>query len=359
MIVKNEEAVIERCLASVRPLIHSWCIVDTGSTDKTKELVKKSLEGVSGELHERAWKNFGTNRTEALELARGKAEYALVIDADDVLKTEDNFVMPGLTKEAYELRVEYARMSYYRMHLFRNDIGFRYEGVLHEYATCDKTFKPGRIGGLVYNCIGGGGRSLVTEKEKYRNDATVLERALREEPDNARYVFYLAQSWRDAGDPVRAITVYERRAMMTNGFYEEAFVSLLEIARLKQKIHASEHEIVAAYMRAFERLPHRIEPLFELARYFRSSLRFAVAYVYAKACLGVQLPPDILFVSNYVYEWGALDEFAINAYYVNEIQQAIASNQSLLANPKLPNSERPRIEKNLELSVTKFLSRSA
>ena len=40
MIVKNEAAVIARCLASVRPLIDSWAIVDTGSSDGTQEIVR-------------------------------------------------------------------------------------------------------------------------------------------------------------------------------------------------------------------------------------------------------------------------------------------------------------------------------
>jgi len=43
MIVKNEAAVIERCLASVRPLIDTWVISDTGSTDGTQDLIRADL----------------------------------------------------------------------------------------------------------------------------------------------------------------------------------------------------------------------------------------------------------------------------------------------------------------------------
>jgi cellulose synthase/poly-beta-1,6-N-acetylglucosamine synthase-like glycosyltransferase len=43
MIVKNESQVIEKCLASVKPLIDYWVIVDTGSTDKTQQIVKKCM----------------------------------------------------------------------------------------------------------------------------------------------------------------------------------------------------------------------------------------------------------------------------------------------------------------------------
>ena len=86
MIVKNEAGVIERCLSSVENIIDYWVIVDTGSTDGTQELIKKTMEryGIPGELHEREWVNFEVNRNQSLDLARGKAEYTLVIDADDV-----------------------------------------------------------------------------------------------------------------------------------------------------------------------------------------------------------------------------------------------------------------------------------
>ncbi|HEX6274755.1 MAG TPA: glycosyltransferase, partial [Polyangiaceae bacterium] len=99
MIVKNETRVIKRCLDSVRPFIHHWVIVDTGSTDGTQELVKKLLAGVPGELHERPWRNFGYNRTEALELARGKADYILIMDADEVFEVPPGFRMPALEDE--------------------------------------------------------------------------------------------------------------------------------------------------------------------------------------------------------------------------------------------------------------------
>ena len=82
MIVRDEAAVIERCLASVRDHIDTWVICDTGSTDGTQDLVRTALSGIPGELHERPWVDFGHNRTELLRLARGKADFLLLLDAD-------------------------------------------------------------------------------------------------------------------------------------------------------------------------------------------------------------------------------------------------------------------------------------
>ena len=54
MIVKNEAPVIDRCLASVKLLVDSWVIVDTGSSDGTQDRVRSLKAGVPGELHERS-----------------------------------------------------------------------------------------------------------------------------------------------------------------------------------------------------------------------------------------------------------------------------------------------------------------
>lgn len=85
MIVRNECRVIERCLDSIKGFIDHWVIVDTGSTDGTQQLIRQCLRDIPGDLIERPWVNFGYNRTEALEFARGKSDYVFVIDADEVL----------------------------------------------------------------------------------------------------------------------------------------------------------------------------------------------------------------------------------------------------------------------------------
>ncbi len=96
MIVKDEAPVIRRCLDSVRPLIDHWVIVDTGSTDGTQDIIREHLKDLPGELHERPWRDFAHNRSEALALARPHADYSLIIDADDVLEIPKGYKLPRL-----------------------------------------------------------------------------------------------------------------------------------------------------------------------------------------------------------------------------------------------------------------------
>ena len=95
MIVKNEASVIRRCLDSVRPLVDYILIEDTGSTDGTQQIIRDYLKEfeIPGEVFDEEWQDFGTNRTTGLARLRQRADidYALVMDADDVLVLEDGF----------------------------------------------------------------------------------------------------------------------------------------------------------------------------------------------------------------------------------------------------------------------------
>ena len=76
MIVKNESHVIEDTLESLYHVIDTYCIVDTGSTDNTVELILNFMEskGIDGKILHRPWVNFAHNRNEALAAARGMAD---------------------------------------------------------------------------------------------------------------------------------------------------------------------------------------------------------------------------------------------------------------------------------------------
>ena len=80
MIVKNEEHNLPDCLASVRDLVDEAVVIDTGSTDRTREVAAR-FGCVVGEF---PWiDHFAAARNAALERATG--DYAFWMDADDRL----------------------------------------------------------------------------------------------------------------------------------------------------------------------------------------------------------------------------------------------------------------------------------
>jgi len=355
MIVKNEAHVIARCLASVRPFISSWVIVDTGSTDRTQEIVRDCLQDIPGALHERPWKNFGFNRTEGLQLARTYGKYSLIIDADEVLRAEDGFTLPELELDAYQLRTRLNDISYYRTQIVRSELPWRYEGVLHEYLELSQPFTQGRLEGLVNWPHPDGARS--GDPDKYAKDAALLEAALLEEPTNSRYAYYLGQSYRDAGLRTQAIDAYRRRVAL-GGWVEETWSALFETARLLELTEHPQSEVVAAYLAAFEFRPSRAESLHALARYLRLQNRFELAYLFAKRATETPLPKDILFVDLSVYAWRAADELSIAAYYTGRHAEAIELTQALLDGHSLPEREHQRVRANQEYSLKALRDRS-
>src|SRR5664280_1682563 len=97
MIVKNEEETLARCLKSVIGIADEIVIVDTGSTDKTKEIAKKYTDC----LYDFEWvDDFSGARNFSFEKAT--MDYILWMDADDVLADTDKSKFIQLKKEFNE-----------------------------------------------------------------------------------------------------------------------------------------------------------------------------------------------------------------------------------------------------------------
>ncbi len=232
MIVKNEAHCIEKCLESVKPFIDYWIVCDTGSTDNTGEVIRKYLDGIPGEIHNHEWEDFSTNRNKALELAKDKADYTFIIDADDQLITQGN-PFQNLNALTYKVKFNHGSIQYYRTQLIHNSINCKYIGVLHEFLETP----PGIEAQILHDCYIFYGATGARSKnsDKYLHDAETFEKALEKDPNNSRNVFYCAQSYRDANRLIKALTFYTKRSEM-GGWHEEVYVALLEAAKLTERI---------------------------------------------------------------------------------------------------------------------------
>src|SRR5258705_5420185 len=181
MIVRNEAAVVRRCLEFVKPYISYWVISDTGSTDATKEIIRETLRHIPGELHEDTWVNFGYNRTINIRRARSRADYLLLMNADEVLNVNDS--IPELNGEAYLLRYE-GELHYHALLLVRGDREWFYVGATHEYIDSDTSYKREKLPALSITHFADGGM----RKEKFQRDIDLLEKEVAAKPDNARSV---------------------------------------------------------------------------------------------------------------------------------------------------------------------------
>lgn len=354
MIVKNETHVLEGLLRSIAPLIDTWTIVDTGSTDGTPQLIERVMAelGIPGHLHHRPWRDFGTNRSEALELARGTASYHWVIDADDLVVGDLRF--SELSLPCYHLR--YGKgFTYLRQQLFRDDLPWRYVGVLHEFPSCGQEVECALIEGEYYiesRRLGDRNR----DPNKYLNDARVLEEGLRREPENSRYWFYLGQSYFDAGVFDKALEAYRHRALM-KGWAEEVFFAQMKAGLCLERLSAPTPEITAALVEAWRSRPVRVESLYHLSRILRLRNEFEMAALFARHALTVPLPADRLFVDATCYDYGVADEFSVSAYYCQSVavsREGYEVCMKLAGREDIPEGIRTRAVSNLDWYRKKF-----
>ena len=349
MIVRNEAHVVQEVLDSIAPYISSWVIVDTGSDDGTQDKIRSHMAGlgIPGELHERRWRNFGHNRSEAIALARGHGDYIWVMDADDLLVGTPDFT--DLTADVYQLHYG-PDVSYWRRQLFRDGLPWRYIGVLHEYADCDRPYEERRLGGDYYiESRRLGGRNL--DPQKYLRDAEVLLAEVKRHPEDSRSTFYLAQSYYDYGDFANARTWYARRAEMS-GFDEETYYSLNRVADTMSRMGEPWPDVQDAYLRAWEFRPWRAESLYHIARCYRLDQRYQLGYLFAERAAQTPLPEqDVLFVGSEVYAWRALDEQAVCASWIGKHDETVAICRYILSRDDVPDDDRQRILGNRDCSA--------
>ncbi len=355
MIVKNEAKIIERCLNSVKPMIDYVSIVDTGSTDSTIDVIQKWLHqnNMDGQVVSEPWQNFAHNRSFALKKLRERKDidYALMIDADEILKFDENInfeeLKNNMTCDLYNITCKYGGIEYARNSITKNAMPYFYKGVVHEFLECEEPIKTRESIKGVYNIpIQDSARN--ESKQKFQNDVKLLEEALKTETDKfmiSRYTFYLAQSHRDCGEKEKAIYWYNERAKQ--GFWnQEVYISLYQVAKLKESLEYPGDDVVQSYMRAHEICPERIEALHGAMNYCRRNGRDHQAFILASYARTMPVNKTGLFSESWIWDYGIDDEYSIVSYWTNHINEGVAVTERLLK--KIPENQKPRVLRNLE-----------
>ncbi len=346
MIVRNESKAIRRCLASVKNVIHSWVIVDTGSTDGTQEIVREELSDVPGVLYERPWIDFAANRNEALQLAKGRGEYLLFIDADEEIVFSKEFFFPPLYKDCYFAVKRLDSCESLTRFLVKQSLDWRWVGALHEEILCEDARSGKLLHGIEILAIEEDGKRSL-DAGKYRKDLLVIQRELEKDPQNTRYATYLGITYEWANEDELALAAFEKRALL-GGYEEEVFYSLYRIAHLQRKQGMSPQTFIESYKKAYRSRPSRIEPLYWLAHYYSGIQAFEEAYQIAKLGVDTPLPrTDVIYLEAPLYRYGLLLLFVKCSYQTGRYFEAFKALTRLEKIPDLPPERRLQVEEAL------------
>lgn len=324
-IVKDESHVILRMLESVRNYVDEYVIVDTGSSDDTISICENYFkeEKVKGEVFSRPWKNFGHNKGEALAIARkhSSCDYLMMIDADNFI--EGSFKIPdSIDKDGYYVKHKYGDGTnfFWRKQLFKRVKPWTYKGVLHEHPFLEGDNNIGFIyGDYFFTETHEGARNKDLVK-KYESDIKVLLEGLKDEPDNARYMFYLGQSYICLNNFKEGAKWY-LKAAKSSSWDEEVCVSYYRCGLAYMELREFNKAKKCLY-EAFKVRPSRLESMYILIKYYYEKGEFEEGYQAGQLIKSFEVSDDTLFVEQDVYEWKIFDLLSLCSYYSERFDEA-------------------------------------
>ncbi len=355
MIVKNEEHVIERALRSAIPFIDSYAICDTGSTDKTKEIIARIMEEANkpGIIQDDKWINFGHNRSLALEAARNQEPdgWSWMLDADDSIEGEpltDEFwetLNPSIN--AFRVILKHGVITHNRVQIFSNKYKWRYDGAVHEWPACSEKEEFAILPSTIWQVARcEGARSL--DPLKYVRDALALKAELITKPDDPRTLFYMAQSYRDAGLINESIEAYKRRVQV-EGWAQEKYISYVNLIKMLPNM---EDKLKYGW-KALEIDATRLEAPYYVLHGARVLNKFSEeAYAMGAMVTNRTYNQSYLFPEPGIYDWAFDDELGIISYWKGHYKTAFVSSARALL--KAPEHHKERIEANIKFSKEKL-----
>ncbi|MBI2660520.1 glycosyltransferase, partial [Candidatus Woesearchaeota archaeon] len=251
MITKNEEKYLEQCLNSVKDIVDEIIIVDTGSTDKTKEIAKK----FNAKVYDFKWSDdFSAARNESLKHAT--KDWILVIDADEVIEEQDlkkiknsieegDFAGFSLEQHSYlnkffegavkndsnfGLAKDYQfYIPHFLVRLFRNKLGFYFRHKVHELiedSIREKGLKYKKLDAVLHHFGSVKDEKVISGKaEDY---SKMIMEQLQEEPESARYNYQAARMFLGKNDFSNALKYFEKAAKI-NPNYKLVFSEIAKI----------------------------------------------------------------------------------------------------------------------------------
>jgi len=313
MIVKNEAKRIGAVLASYRPYIDAWTILDTGSTDGTQDLIRRELGGIPGNLHEEPFVDFATSRNRALEL-HGEATVFSIMPNGDVLQGGDelrSFLEAHENDRAGAYRVRISPGHYYHPLVMRTNSGWRYKWRTHECAM-GRDVGPMIPGVTVVRDRGN--RTDAEWRQRWERDITLLNQDRADDPADPRPYFYLGQTHECLSQFAQALAFFERRAEL-GGYFDEVFEAKFRVGKMKARLERPWAEIQQAYLEAYAHDPRRGEPLYEISEYWYNKGQHHISRIFAMAAAELPKPPTDLFLDEEVYTWKSADRAAISSFY--------------------------------------------
>ncbi|KAF6621128.1 glycosyltransferase [Paenibacillus polymyxa] len=244
MIVKNEEAVLKRCLDSAVENVDEIVIVDTGSTDRTKLIAAD----YKAKIFDYQWNhNFADARNFALE--QSTTDWCMILDADEFIINECKDIINAFIADGPQIgRVKHTSkfisedgLNYEHCYISRIIPSYcRYVGNVHEQIQSDLP----RVKLNVEIMHDG-----YMETQKHDRNIPLLQKAIEEHPDTSYYYYQIAKEYRGLGDAEKefnnlkkAYKLMDHKETISTSIIVNYMYAIISSGNLKEGLAVFDHE---------------------------------------------------------------------------------------------------------------------
>lgn len=377
-IMKDESHVAKRMLDSIKGFVDGICIVDTGSTDESIEIVKKWGEdnGVETFVFQRPFDDFEKSRNFSIQKAKetflnrndNNTYYGFWLDFDEQMIIDPNFDKSKIDKDLYMFNVFIGQMKYTRNELYKLDKKFQFYGPVHEYIICDdKNITSGLMEGLHVNVQMDGASWQGNIPSKYLAHSHKLEAYIAENRQDSRWIFYTAQSYHDSASIPdnkdenferlrRSLKYYKERTERNDGYPEEIYYSHYRMGTIMRNLEEPWCLTMQQCLKAYAIEPLRGESIKTIIDHYLQMGEWNLAYLYTKFAYENfhgknPYPTRLLFVDESLYVWRFAEAHAAASFYCgfkNEAQ--LAYNEIVKSTKTNPGSFTPEDLQKIEMN---------
>ncbi len=210
LVVKNEEAMLERCLESIKGVVDEIVVTDTGSTDKTVQIAKKYTDKV----HYFEWvDDFSAAYNYCI--AKTTSDYVLKWDADFVLKPSSRKALLELKNAGFaganhisvilqniEVDSGLPSSTAPRELIFKKS-DFTYSSPVHMYLSAQKSVKQTPI--IDRNIVVDHYKDLEVKEFRLSQSYKIIQRSLELDPNNVYLSYHMILGYMYSGEYVEAL----------------------------------------------------------------------------------------------------------------------------------------------------------
>jgi glycosyltransferase involved in cell wall biosynthesis/predicted SAM-dependent methyltransferase len=343
LIVKNEESCLDKCLESFSKIADEIVVVDTGSTDRTKEIARKYTD----KIHDFKWiDDFSAARNYSFDKCTGT--FIFWCDGDDCIYPEDIEKFKALdlsNKEVVICNYEYAHdemgnslMTVPRERIIRTDLfreqGVRWKEPIHEYLPLTKEFNgKSEMCKIFISDISTHHFKKAGSSER---NIKILDRIVKKPGCISRNLYYYGRELLDLGGNNIELGIQYMNKFIEkgDGFWEDIYAAHYRLAEVY--FGRDEAKFKQHLIKSIEIEERRAEPFYLMAQYWESKGQWLRAAQWYEFCTSVKRPKDLL--ASYqpgLYTWQPCLQNCLMYNNLGMLQEALDwNNKALKYRPK-------------------------